>query len=82
MKQPGLDDRHRDKVGKIRQKSGNTLISTLRKEYGEGRLWPPWRLMTCVQKLALECFASLAMTTTTLSLNRSRGRTGTYLVAS
>jgi len=35
MKEPGLDGRHRDKDGKIRQKSGNTLISTLRKEYGE-----------------------------------------------
>ncbi|MGO9173413.1 MAG: hypothetical protein ACLP7P_15825 [Rhodomicrobium sp.] len=35
MKEPGLDDRHRDKDGKIRQKSGNTLVSTLRKEYGE-----------------------------------------------
>ena len=31
----GLDGRHRDKDGTIRQKSGNTLISTLRKEYGE-----------------------------------------------
>jgi hypothetical protein len=35
MDKPGLDGRHRDKDGKIRQKSGNTLVSTLRKEYGE-----------------------------------------------
>ncbi len=35
MKEPGLDGRQRDKDGKIRQKSGTTLISTLRKEYGE-----------------------------------------------
>lgn len=31
----GLDGRHRDKDGTIRKKSGNTLISTLRQEYGE-----------------------------------------------
>jgi len=35
MKEPGLDGRHRDKDGKIHQKRGNTLIRTLRKEYGE-----------------------------------------------
>ena len=34
MKQPGLDDRHRDKTGQISQKHGNTLISTLRETYG------------------------------------------------
>jgi hypothetical protein len=32
--QPGLDDRHRDTVGRIAQKHGNTLISTLRQTYG------------------------------------------------
>jgi hypothetical protein len=32
--QPGLDDRHRDKDGKISAKHGNTLISTLRQTYG------------------------------------------------
>jgi hypothetical protein len=31
----GLDDRQRDKDGRIRQKSGSTLVITLRKEYGE-----------------------------------------------
>ena len=35
MKELRLDDRHRDKDGKIRQKNSNTLIKTLRKEYGE-----------------------------------------------
>jgi len=35
MSGQGLDNRHRDKDGTIRKKSGNTLISTLRKEYGE-----------------------------------------------
>jgi hypothetical protein len=34
MKQPGLDDRHRDKDGEISRKHGNTLISTLRQTYG------------------------------------------------
>ena len=30
----GLDDRCRDREGEIRQKRGDTLISTLRKTYG------------------------------------------------
>jgi hypothetical protein len=34
MKQPGLDDRHRDKDGEISRKHGNTFISTLRQTYG------------------------------------------------
>lgn len=33
-KQPGLDGRHRDLNGEIHQKRGDTLIKTLRKEYG------------------------------------------------
>lgn len=33
-KQPGLDGRHRDLNGEIHQKRGDTLIGTLRKEYG------------------------------------------------
>jgi hypothetical protein len=36
MKQPGLDKRHRDKDGEIRKKNRNTLVRTLRKEYGDG----------------------------------------------
>ena len=34
MKEPGLDDRHRNKNGEISRKHGNTLIGTLRKTYG------------------------------------------------
>jgi len=34
MKQPGLDQRHRDKNGEIDRKHGNTLISTLRQTHG------------------------------------------------
>lgn len=34
MEQPGLDNRHRDSDGEISKKHGNTLISTLRHEYG------------------------------------------------
>ncbi|QGM45613.1 hypothetical protein [Methylocystis heyeri] len=36
MKQPGLDDRHRDKDGQIHRKRSDTLVGTLRKIYGEG----------------------------------------------
>ncbi len=36
MKEPGLDDRHRDKDGEISRKHGNTLVKTLRKIYGQG----------------------------------------------
>jgi len=34
MKEPGLDDRHRDRNGEISRKHGNTLVRTLRKIYG------------------------------------------------
>jgi hypothetical protein len=34
-KQPGLDDRHRDKDGGIEKKRRDTEIGTLRKTYGE-----------------------------------------------
>jgi hypothetical protein len=34
MKQPGLDQRHRDKNGEISRKHGNTLIRTLRRVHG------------------------------------------------
>jgi len=36
MKEPGLDQRHRDKNGEIGRKHGNTLVRTLRKIYGAG----------------------------------------------
>jgi len=35
MKQPDLDKRHRDKDGEIIREKSNTLVRTLRKEYGE-----------------------------------------------
>ena len=34
MKEPGLDERHRDKNGEISKQHGNTLVNTLRKVYG------------------------------------------------
>ncbi len=36
MKEPGLDQRHRDKNGEIGRKHGNTHVGTLRKHYGAG----------------------------------------------
>jgi hypothetical protein len=33
-KQPGLDNRHRDKSGQTREKNSNTRIDTLRGIYG------------------------------------------------
>jgi hypothetical protein len=38
----GLDGRHRDKNGRIEEKRGDTLVSTLRQEYGEDFL-SDWR---------------------------------------
>ncbi|MEA2829403.1 MAG: hypothetical protein QOF22_151 [Bradyrhizobium sp.] len=35
MRQPGLDDRHRDKNGEISRKHGNESISRLRQTYGQ-----------------------------------------------
>jgi len=34
MKEPGLDNRHRDENGEIRRKRDDTLVGTLRKTYG------------------------------------------------
>lgn len=42
VKQPGLDNRHRDKDGDIHRKMGNTLVGTLRKTYG-GDFAEGWR---------------------------------------
>jgi hypothetical protein len=42
MKEPGLDDRHRDKDGEIDRKHGNTRVGTLRKTYGDDFL-SDWR---------------------------------------
>lgn len=35
MKQPGLDGRNRDQDGEIRHKRRDTLVKTLRNEYGD-----------------------------------------------
>lgn len=35
MEQPGLNGRHRDRNGEISKKHGNTLVSTLRRVYGD-----------------------------------------------
>jgi hypothetical protein len=35
MKQPGLDQRHRDRNGEISRKHGNTLVRTLRRVHGQ-----------------------------------------------
>ena len=42
MKEPGLDDLHRDKDGEIDRKHGNTRVGTLRKTYGDDFL-SDWR---------------------------------------
>ena len=42
MKEPGLDNRHRDEDGKIHRKEGNTLVGTLRETYGDDFL-SDWR---------------------------------------
>lgn len=34
MKEPGLDERHRDADGEIERKKGNTRVDTLRETYG------------------------------------------------
>jgi hypothetical protein len=35
VKQPGLDNRNRDEDGEIRKKRSDTLVRTLRGEYGD-----------------------------------------------
>jgi hypothetical protein len=35
MKEPGLDDRHRDADGQIQDKRDDALVGLLRKTYGE-----------------------------------------------
>ena len=43
MKQPGLDKRQRDKDGEISRKKSNTLVRSLRREYGNdfAKGYPP-----------------------------------------
>jgi len=35
MKEPGLDNRHRDANGEIHRKRSDTLVGTLRETYGD-----------------------------------------------
>ena len=49
MKQPGLDNPHRDAEGEISKKHGNTTISTLRHTYSEGFAPAPMATPSCRQ---------------------------------
>jgi hypothetical protein len=54
MKQPGLDQRHRDKNGEISRKHGNTLVRTLRRVHGPDSpmgLRKPIHSPTCCKRL-------------------------------
>lgn len=58
----GLDGRQRDQDGEIRQKRGDTLVKTLRKEYGEGFLpgtRADARLDTVLEKKGVESLHQL-----------------------
>ena len=62
MKQPGLDKRHRDQDGEIRKKNRDTLVKTLRKEYGEDFLKsyrPTTQLGTVLKKEGVESLHDL-----------------------
>lgn len=54
----GLDDRCRDANGRIREKRGDTLVRTLRDEYGEG-FAPGYRSDTKLETVRRETGKSL-----------------------
>jgi hypothetical protein len=54
----GLDKRMRDRSGRIRQKRSDTLIGTLRKEYGP-HFAPGYRDGTMLKKEGLETLDQL-----------------------
>jgi len=54
----GLDGRHRDKNGRIDEKRGDTLVRTLRKEYGKDFL-RDWRSDTKLSTVRNEADMSL-----------------------
>lgn len=62
MRQPGLDGRHRDQDGEIHEKRSDTLVRTLRKDYGDGFL-PEFRadatLGTVLKRMGAESLAQL-----------------------
>jgi hypothetical protein len=55
----GLDGRHRDKNGRIDEKRGDTLVRTLRDEYGEDFLCD-WRSDAKLSTVREETDMSLA----------------------
>ena len=58
----GLDDRMRDRDGKIRKKRGDTLVKTLREQYGESFAsgYPPnTKLETVLEKEQLDSLDQL-----------------------
>ena len=66
MKQPGLDNRHRDKNGEISRKHGNTLIRTLRETYGRGfapKCDPHAKLSDCLNQIDEESLSQLVRDT-------------------
>ena len=54
----GLDGRHRDRSGRIDEKRGDTLVRTLRKEYGTDFL-REWRSDTRLSTIREETDMSL-----------------------
>ena len=58
MMKTGLDNRHRDKDGRIDEKRGDTLVRTLRKEYG-GNFLRGWRSDTKLATVRKETDMSL-----------------------
>ena len=62
MNEPGLDNRHRDKTGRIDEKRGDTKVKTLRGIYGEDFL-PDFRsdarLDTVREKLGEESLTKI-----------------------
>lgn len=68
-KQPGLDNRHRDRNGEIERKKGNTRVDTLRDTYGADFAQGHRGDMHLSTLLERENAASLSEL-----LNRKRGR--------
>jgi hypothetical protein len=62
MKEPGLDNRHRDENGEIHRKRNDTLVKTLRKTYGDDFLSnfrSDATLRTVLQKTGTESLSDL-----------------------
>jgi hypothetical protein len=66
MQQPGLDNRHRDKDGRISKKHGNTQIRTLRQTYGANfapHCDPNAKLADCLDQIDEESLSRLVRDT-------------------